>query len=200
MLLQNFQMRFDGSFSNSCRCRVSNKLARQIKSQPVKRQYWPLTGPLRILGFADASHRTTDDGSAQRGMTVFLAESRERSSSDGMTYGSLIDYESQKIKKTVLSTVAELYSFMKCFGSCQFLKGLWMDMSGETANIHMRTDAKNLVTAARTIYWPEQKDTIHMISMLRKEACSGSIHDLAHIPNPKLFGRLPQRLQPRRTI
>ena len=36
---------------------------------------------------------------------------------------------------------------------------------------HM-TDAKNLATTARTI---------HMMSMLRKEACSGSIHDLAHI-------------------
>ena len=31
-----------------------NKLARQIKSQPVKLQYWPLTGLLRILGFPDA--------------------------------------------------------------------------------------------------------------------------------------------------
>ena len=88
-----------------------------------------------------------------------------------MTYGSLIDYESQKIKKTVLSaTVAELYSFMMCFGSCQFLRGLWMDISSEVANIHMRTDAKNLVTTAKTIH------------LLRKEACSGSIHDLAHIP------------------
>ena len=45
----------------------------------------------------------------------------------------------------------------------------------------MRTDAKNLVTTARTTYLPEQKTT-HMIFMLRKEACSGSIHDLAHIP------------------
>ena len=79
-----------------------NKLARQIKAQPVKLQYWPLTGPLRILGFRDASYRNNDDSSSQRGMTVFLAESRERSSRDGMTCGSLIDYESQKIKKTVL--------------------------------------------------------------------------------------------------
>ena len=53
--------------------------------------------------------------------------------------GSLIDYESPKIEKTVLSTaVAELYSFMKCFGSCQFLRGLWMDMSGEVADVHMK--------------------------------------------------------------
>ena len=57
-----------------------------------------------------------------------------------------------------------------------------MDTSGVVADIQMRTDAKNLVTTARTIHLPEQKDTIHMISMLRKEACSGSIHDLAHIP------------------
>ena len=89
-------------------------------------------------------------------MTVFLAEVRERSSKDGTSYGSLIDYESQMIKMIVLSTtVAELYSFMKCFGSCQFLRGLWMDLSGEVADIHMKTDAKNLVTIARTIHIPE---------------------------------------------
>ena len=63
-----------------------------------------------------------------------------------------------------------MYSFMKCFGSCQFLQGLWMDISSEVANLHMRTDAKNLVTTARTIHLPEHKETIHMISMLRKEA------------------------------
>ena len=42
-----------------------NKLARQLKSQPVKLQYWPLTGPLRILGFPDASYRNNDDGSSR---------------------------------------------------------------------------------------------------------------------------------------
>ena len=100
-----------------------------------------------------------------------------------MAYGSLIDYENEKIKKTVLSTtVAELYSFVKCFGSCQFLRGLWKDISGEVANLHRRTDARNLVTTARTIHLLEQKETIHMIAMLRKEACSRSIHDLAHLP------------------
>ena len=71
---------------------------------------------------------------------------------------------------------------MKCFGSCQFLRGLWMDLSREVAKIHMSTDANNLVTTARRIHLLEQKETIHMISMFRKEACSGSIHDLAHIP------------------
>ena len=111
-----------------------NTLARQLKSQPVKLQFWPLTRPLRIIVFPDASNRKNEDWSSKRGMTVFLAESRERSSKDGMSYGSLINYESQKIKKTVLSTtVAELFSFLNCFASCQFLRGLWMDISGEVA-------------------------------------------------------------------
>ena len=47
-----------------------------------------------------------------------------------------------------------------------------MDISGKVVNIHMRTDAKNLVTTARTIHLPEQKETIHLMSMLRKKACS----------------------------
>ena len=52
---------------------------------------------------------------------------------------SLVDHGSQKIKKIVQSTiVTEMFSFMKCFGSCQFLHGLWMDLSDEVAKIHMR--------------------------------------------------------------
>ena len=44
---------------------------------------------------------------------MFLAEPREQSSKDGTTYGSLIDFESQKIKKIMLSTtVAEVYYFI----------------------------------------------------------------------------------------
>jgi hypothetical protein len=56
-----------------------------------------------------------------------------------------------------------------------------MDLSGESAEIHMRTDANNLVTTAGTTHLPEQKETIHMIQMMRKELCSGSMHDLAHV-------------------
>ena len=63
-----------------------NELARHIKSHPMKLQYWPLAGPLRILGFPDASCRNNDDNSSQRGVTVFLAEWRGRSSRDGMTF------------------------------------------------------------------------------------------------------------------
>jgi len=70
---------------------------------------------------------------------------------------------------------------MKCFGTCQFLRGLWMDIFGQSADLHMRTDANNLVTTASTTHLPEQKETIHMINQLRHEACSGSIADLAHV-------------------
>ena len=56
-----------------------------------------------------------------------------------------------------------------------------MDISAEASEIHMRTDANNLVTTASTTHLPEQKETIHMIQMLRKESSSGSIDDLAHV-------------------
>jgi hypothetical protein len=45
----------------------------------------------------------------------------------------------------------------------------------------MRTDANNLVTTASTTHLPEQRETIHMIQMLRKESNSGNIDDLSHV-------------------
>ena len=56
-----------------------------------------------------------------------------------------------------------------------------MDMTALSAEIHMRTDANNLVTTATTTHLPEQKETIHMINQLRHESCTGSIDDLAHV-------------------
>ena len=56
-----------------------------------------------------------------------------------------------------------------------------MDISGTAAELHMRTDANNLVTTASTTHLPEQRETIHMINQLRHEACSGAIDDLAHV-------------------
>ena len=52
------------------------------------------------------------------------------------------------------------------------------DLSGEAAPIHIRTDANNLVTTASTTHVPEQKETIHLIQMLRKESGSGNIEDM----------------------
>ena len=56
-----------------------------------------------------------------------------------------------------------------------------MDISAACVAIHMRTDASNLVITASTIRLPEQKETIHMIEMLRKESCSGQLDGLAHV-------------------
>ena len=93
--------------------------------------------------------------------------------------GSLVFFESTKIKRTTLSTtVAELYALMQCFGT-QMLRGLWKDISGLDVEIHSRTDANDLVSTASTTRSPEQQETIHMIQMLRKEACSGAIADLS---------------------
>ena len=61
-----------------------------------------------------------------------------------------------------------------------FLKGLWADISSDDLEIHLRTDANNLVTTARTTHQPEQKETIHLMQMLRRESNSGAIDDLAH--------------------
>jgi hypothetical protein len=161
-------------------CRSINKVVRQLKNQCVTLKFWPLKGKVRIIGYPDASYRNNSDKSSQRGQCIFLAEPRSSTRVDSR--GSLVDFESHKINRTTLSTiVSELYSFMKCYGTCQFLRGLWMDISGEEAEIHMRTDANNLVTTAQTTHLPEQKETIHLIQMLRKESVSGSIHDLAHV-------------------
>ena len=54
-------------------------------------------------------------------------------------------------------------------------------VSGKLANVHIRTDANNLVTAASTTHQPELKETMHLIQMLRKESSSGRMHDLAHV-------------------
>ena len=109
----------------------------------------------------------------------WLEPRREKSRN---TRGSLIFFESTKIKRTTLSTtVAELYALMKRYGTCQMSRGLIKDIASLSSEIHMRTDANNLVTTASTTHVPEQQETIHMIQMLRKEAFSGSIADLSHI-------------------
>jgi len=161
-------------------CRALNKLVRRIRAEKVTLRFWPLKGKLRLLCYPDAAYQNNVDKSTQRGLVIFLAEERQKNVVNAK--GSVVDFESQKIKRTVQSTtVAELYAFMKCYGTAQFLRGLWMDISGQVVPIHMRTDANNLVTTASTTHLPEQKETIHMIQMLRTEACSGSIHDLAHV-------------------
>ena len=143
--------------------------------------FWPFKGKLRLLGFPDASYKNNEDKSSQRALTIFLAEARRPGASTDAE-GSLIELESHIITQSAMSTtVAELYALMKCFGTSLFLKGLWADISSDDLDIHLRTDANNLVTTARTTHQPEQKETIHLNQMPRRESHSGGIDDLAHV-------------------
>ena len=80
----------------------------------------------------DASYKNNEDKSSQRAQVIFLCEPRAACVAKGQdaacavnTRGSLIAYESHKITATTMSTtVAELYSLMRCYGTCLLLKGL----------------------------------------------------------------------------
>ena len=112
-------------------CKELNKLCRSIKQEPADMRIWPLKSKPRILGIPDAAFRNNSDKSSQRAMTIFTADDRVKGKRD--TRGSLVFFESTKIKRTTLSTtVAELYALMKCFGTCQMLRGLWKDITGST--------------------------------------------------------------------
>ena len=100
--------------------RMLNKVVRIVRANPVRLYFWPLQGQQRIVGYPGASYRNNEDQSSQRGQTIFVAGHRKPGQPH--TRGSLIGYGSTKIRRTTLSTtVAELYSFMKCYGSCQFI-------------------------------------------------------------------------------
>ena len=109
-----------------------------------------------MLGILDAAFRNNSDKSSQRAMTIFIADERVKNRRD--TRGTLVFFESTKIGRTTLSTTAaELYALMKCFGTCQMLRGLRKDISGMDAEIHMRTDANNLVSTASTTHSPNNR-------------------------------------------
>ena len=131
-----------------------NKLARQLKSQPVKLQ----------------------NGSSQRGMTVFSAEPREESWKDGTIDGSLSECECQKIQKTVSSLpwlCAVLFSW-KCFGSCQFSPSI-MDGHFRWSCKHSHEDWRKELgnnSQNNSFTWTKG-DNPHEFPCCKKEACSG---------------------------
>ena len=105
MLPQVVQMCSEGSFSNNWWCEgfLTNKLARQFKAQPVKLQFWPLTGPLRTIGFPDASYGNNEDGSSQRGMTVFFEQNIE-------SIPRRMEFHMEKLLTTKVYRLREQYS------------------------------------------------------------------------------------------
>ena len=89
--------------------RALNRLVRKIRGEVIMLRFWQQKGKSRIVGYPDAAYQNIrPDFSTQRGHCIFIAEERR----DGVISpkGSLVDYESTKIKKSVQSTtVAELY-------------------------------------------------------------------------------------------
>ena len=103
----------------------------------------------------DAAFRNNIDKSSQRAMVIFMREPRKEKSRN--SEGSLIFPESTLVTTTTLSSaVADLRVLMKCYATCQVLRGL-------SRESRTRTDANNLVT---TTHVPKQQERIHMIQML----------------------------------
>ena len=118
-----------------------NKVVRLVKDKPQRLLYAPIKGAPSLMGFPNAAYKNNSDGSSQRGQCIFICQPRNK---ERDTKGSLID-------------------------SAQFHRGLWMDMTAQAVEVHLHTDANNLVTAVASTRLPEQKETIHMIQMLRQE-------------------------------
>ena len=64
-----------------------SKLVRSVRAEPVTLRYWSLRGVLRTVEYPDASYRTNEDKSSQRGQAIFRAEGR---SSSGNVQGALL--------------------------------------------------------------------------------------------------------------
>ena len=97
-----------------------------------------------------------------RGQCIFICQPRNK---ERNTKGSLIDYEPHKIKRTVLlHDHCRAHSFMKCYGSAQYYRGLWMDIDCRPVELHLSFDANSLVTSPASTRRPEK--TVHMIQML----------------------------------
>ena len=117
-------------------------------------KFWPLEVSPKLMAMPDAAFRNNSNKSSQRAMVVFMSEPRKEKSRNSR--GSLIFFESTRIKRTTLSTtVGELHAVMKCHGTCQMLRGLTKEITGHSCEIQMRTDANNLVTTASTTHVPE---------------------------------------------
>ena len=75
-------------------------------------KFWPLEVSPKLMAMPDAAFRNNSDKSSQRAMVVFMSKPRKEKSRNSR--GSLIFFESTRIKRTTLSTtVAELYALMK---------------------------------------------------------------------------------------
>jgi hypothetical protein len=82
--------------------------------------FWPMSDCFmrqgknwRLVGYTDASCRNNKDFSSQRGLCIFLSHPHHREHSDG--FGSLIEYESHKIKKNCQPTTGTIGCLYEVF-------------------------------------------------------------------------------------
>ena len=103
--------RFSRCASNSSSPSVAdindlNMLCRKIRSQHIILVFHPLKKKTeenwRLVGYPDASYNNNADKSSQRGLCIFLAEPRRTGIVNAR--GSLVEYESHKIRKVTQST------------------------------------------------------------------------------------------------
>ena len=167
-------------FSRCASRAASPTLAPSIRqSEPFRSPFVVRHASLFMQMHPIANH---EDKSSQRAHVICLAEERDLRQGSSNSKGSLVDYEAHNITATTMpTTVAELPGLMRCYGSSLFLRGLWSDITGEIVDVHIQADANNLVTTASTARQPEQKETMHLSQMLRKESNSGQMHYLAHV-------------------
>ena len=104
-------------------------------------------------------------------MLYFLQNKKDFRQGSSNSRGSLVDYERTRSPPQPCPQLLQNCTDC-CYGSALFLRCLWSDITGEIADVHIRTDANNLVTTASTTHQPEQTETMHLIQMLRKESAT----------------------------
>ena len=158
-------------------------MTRQLKSQPVKLQFWPLTGPLRMFWISWCLPSET--------MKIDLhREAWQRFYQNCESIPRRMECHMEVLLTTKGKRSREPYSqqpWQNCIHSWNVL--VHASSSVDCAWIYqVKLQIFTWGLTQRT-WWRQREqftflnkmETIHMISMLRKEACSGSIHDLAHI-------------------
>ena len=162
-----------------------NKLARQLMSPPVKLQFWPLTGPLRIIGFPDASYRNNEDGfCTKKHGSVLIRITWAINKGRNVIWKFDWFWKPMDKKRAVLSPTCgwafllhEVFWFMPV--SPRIVDGpIWPSCKKSTWEADAREPGKQ---QQEQFMYLNKRRQFTWISMLRKEACSGSTHDLAHI-------------------
>ena len=139
-------------WTHNCGCACTQQGGASYKSRALCVALLDPQGLSPSCGLPGSSYRHNVENSSQRGQAIFLAEERTPSKNG---FGSMVVFESHNINRVVLTTAAaELHTSTLCFGTCQFLRGLWMDISAALVAMHMRTDANSMATTASTARLP----------------------------------------------